>query len=468
MYRVLIVDDEENVVASLKKNIPWASMDLTVAGEAAGMEEALALARRETFHILVSDIKMPGGSGLELFSELSALQPHIQGILVSGHADFAYAQKAFQCGMIGYCLKPVDPADLCAYLKKAIQQLNKGGQPGRDTQLIAALAEEQPQALARALTLFGLDPNHFYIAVADGLVKDDPLLPGAASIRLRNGRYCFFLSRPLDPAQAEALVRSHGLSGLGYLRAPSRADTFSDDLRTGLSYSLQRFITGKSQPVCHCGSDDKSVLSQVQDAIARQNDAALSSLLRQLASAPPDISIGCAFRISNMVHNYRYDPSLSEDGENGYAYDFDHLLALYPGAGDMLADLIRLAETPVHAAEGAFESENMTFLRIVKYIHQHYADDLSLNTLADALHVTPGYASRLFSRESGTTYRRYLTELRIEKAKELLNTSSLSLAEVCDRVGFNDYFHFLKTFKRLTGISPGKYAGCAPGEDEKN
>ena len=49
----------------------------------------------------------------------------------------------------------------------------------------------------------------------------------------------------------------------------------------------------------------------------------------------------------------------------------------------------------------------------------------------------------------------------MEKAKELLATTGLSIAEVCDRVGFNDYFHFLKTFKRLTGTSPGKYAGGA-------
>ena len=76
--------------------------------------------------------------------------------------------------------------------------------------------------------------------------------------------------------------------------------------------------------------------------------------------------------------------------------------------------------------------------------------------------MTPGYVSRLFSRESGTTYRKYLTELRVEKAKELLATTGLSIAEVCDRVGFNDYFHFLKTFKRLTGVSPGKYAGGEP------
>ena len=467
MYQVLIVDDEENVVASLKKNIPWASMDLQVSGEAFSMEEALALARRQSFHIVVSDIKMPGGSGLELFSELTALQPDMQGILVSGHADFAYAQKALQCGIIGYCLKPVDPADLCAYLKKAIQRLRRDAAPGRDALLASALAEEQRDALARAMAPFGLDAEGFFIAVSDGPSHGDPILPGTASIRLRSGRHCFFLSQPLDGARAEELVRKNGLLGLGYLCAPTQTNTFSDDLRTAVSYALHRFITGKCQAVCRCGSADKALLAGVQDAIARQNDADLLALLRATRASVPDISVGCAFRISNMVHNYRFDPGFDEDSENGYAYDLDHLLSMYQRVDEMLADLIRLIQEPARPAEAAFESENMTFLRIVKYIHQHYADDLSLNALADALHVTPAYASRLFSRESGTTYRRYLTELRIDKAKELLNTTNLSLAEVCNRVGFNDYFHFLKTFKRLTGISPGKYAGGAAPEGEE-
>ena len=145
MYRVLIVDDEENVIASLKKSIPWASMNLEVAGEADSMASALEPARKRPFHIVVSDIKMPGGSGLELFRELMALAPDTQGILVSGHADFAYAQKAFQCGVIGYCLKPVDAADLCAYLKKAVLRLELNAEPNREALLSAAIAEEIPR-----------------------------------------------------------------------------------------------------------------------------------------------------------------------------------------------------------------------------------------------------------------------------------------------------------------------------------
>lgn len=460
MYRVLIVDDEKNVIASLKESIPWASMNLEVAGEADSMAKALELARERSFHIVVSDIKMPGGSGLELFRELIALSPDTQGILVSGHADFAYAQKAFQCGVIGYCLKPVDTADLCSYLKKAVLRIEHNAAPSREALLATAIAEEQPGALEEELRRFGLNAEHFYIAVADGGDCAERIFPDEASVRVQKGRPCFFLNRPLTQKQADAAVRRHRLKGLGYLTASSCAGTLALDLRTAVSMAMHHFITGEHRAVCCCGTEDRSVLSRLQDAIACRDDVRLARLLRDMQRRLPDISVGCAFRMSNMLHNYRFDPSFEED-ESGYAYDLSHLLSIYGNVREMLADLIRLAEEPAVSLETTFESGNVHFLQIIRYIHQHYADDLSLNTLAEVLHMTPGYISRLFSRESGTTYRKYLTELRVEKAKGLLATTGLSIAEVSDRVGFNDYFHFLKTFKRLTGISPGKYAGGA-------
>ncbi len=457
MYRVLIVDDEENVIVSLKESIPWASMNLEVSGEASSMSQALKLARQRPFHIVVSDIKMPGGSGLELFRELTQLSPDTQGIIISGHADFAYAQKAFECGVIGYCLKPVDTADLCACLKKAVLHLERNAAPSREEQLAAAIAEEQTDVIRNALRSFGLNPDCFYIAVADGGGAEHIRL-GRGSVRIWKGRPCFFLDHPLTQMQADETVRRHQLNGLGYLTSPSSAETLSSDLRTAVAMALNRFITGRHQAICTCGADDRAVLSRLQDTIADRDDARLAQLLRDMQEHLPDISIGCAFRISNMVHNYRFDPSFEED-ESGYAYDLSHLLSMYGSVQEMLSDLIRLAAAPASPADPAFESSNIHFLQIIRYIHRHYDDDLSLNTLADVLHMTSAYVSRLFSRESGTTYRKYLTELRVEKAKELLATTNLSIAEVCDRVGFNDYFHFIKTFKRLTGTSPGKYTG---------
>ena len=64
----------------------------------------------------------------------------------------------------------------------------------------------------------------------------------------------------------------------------------------------------------------------------------------------------------------------------------------------------------------------------------------------------------MIKSETGLTYTQYVTELRINKAKELLKTTKMSLNEVSEAVGFNDYFYFIKKFKREVGITPGKYS----------
>ena len=275
-------------------------------------------------------------------------------------------------------------------------------------------------ALAAALGRFGMDAERFYLAVADGGDRPGQMIPGKACVRVQKGLLCSFLERPLTQAQAEATVARHQLNGLGYLTAPSRPDTLAQDLRTAVSMAMHRFMTGRRQAVCRCGTEDRNVLAGLQDAMACQDDIRLTQLLRDMQLRLPDISVGCAFRMSNMLHNYRFASSFEEE-ESGYAYDLSHLLSMYGNVQEMLADLVRLVEEPSPPVETGFESGNVHFLQIIRYIHRHYADDLSLNTLAEVLHMTPGYVSRLFSRESGTTYRKYLTELRVEKAKELLS-----------------------------------------------
>lgn len=88
--------------------------------------EALCLGRRKKADIIITDIRMPGLNGLELCEKLHEANPNIQIILISGYADFSYAQRAIQLGVLGYCLKPVD----IQYLQKLLRQARTEYPPG--------------------------------------------------------------------------------------------------------------------------------------------------------------------------------------------------------------------------------------------------------------------------------------------------------------------------------------------------
>ena len=85
------------------------------------------------------------------------------------------------------------------------------------------------------------------------------------------------------------------------------------------------------------------------------------------------------------------------------------------------------------------------------------AQDLSLSVLAEEFHLNPQYISQLFKNEIGVNFLSYLTNIRMEKAKKLLLSTSLSVAEVAEQSGYGDYRVFTKVFKKSEGITPSQY-----------
>ena len=93
----------------------------------------------------------------------------------------------------------------------------------------------------------------------------------------------------------------------------------------------------------------------------------------------------------------------------------------------------------------------------MQYIETHLCDDLSLNILAERVHVSNSYLSTQFKNHTGLSLRQFILEKKLEQAKKLLHDGS-SVTEACFLSGFNDYANFLRTFKNYTGITPGKYS----------
>lgn len=94
----------------------------------------------------------------------------------------------------------------------------------------------------------------------------------------------------------------------------------------------------------------------------------------------------------------------------------------------------------------------------VKMIHENYSDgNISLNSIAEKLYITPNYLSTLFKNEMGITFSDYLTEYRIEKAKELLRDIRIKVYEISEAVGYTDSHYFSKIFKNMTGLTPKEY-----------
>ena len=94
---------------------------------------------------------------------------------------------------------------------------------------------------------------------------------------------------------------------------------------------------------------------------------------------------------------------------------------------------------------------------ITRYLQEHLAEEVSLSVLAEAFHLRAQYISQLFKNEIGVGFLTYLTNIRMERAKQLLLSTSLSIAEVSEQSGYGDYRVFTKVFKKAEGITPSQY-----------
>ena len=100
--------------------------------------------------------------------------------------------------------------------------------------------------------------------------------------------------------------------------------------------------------------------------------------------------------------------------------------------------------------------------RAKAYVLQHYRNDIGVNSVADHLQITPNYLSRVFRIQTGERLSDYINEVRIIKAKELLENPFVSLKDVAEQVGYNSAKRFTKVFQRIEGIAPSAYQKKSP------
>lgn len=123
MINILLVDDESYVTESIAKTIPWSEIGIGAVYQAASAIEALDIMEQQDIDILVTDIRMPEMTGLELIEQVKERWPSIRTILLTGYSDFEYAKQALKLQATDYLLKPVNDEQFITCISEQISQL---------------------------------------------------------------------------------------------------------------------------------------------------------------------------------------------------------------------------------------------------------------------------------------------------------------------------------------------------------
>lgn len=182
-YRVLVVDDEPAVTEDLCMSVVWSDFGFHMPDVAFDGKEALKMMNENKYHLIITDIRMPGISGLELLKEIYNSGPEIKMLILSGYSEFSYASKAIQYGVKAYLLKPVDRFELASHLKKIRAELDK--ENNNKTENL------EKQAKAR---------EHFLYRLVCGIESEEDIKRYAAEfdLILKDALYCVALCEIQD------------------------------------------------------------------------------------------------------------------------------------------------------------------------------------------------------------------------------------------------------------------------------
>jgi AraC family transcriptional regulator len=143
-----------------------------------------------------------------------------------------------------------------------------------------------------------------------------------------------------------------------------------------------------------------------------------------------------------------------------------HLLRHYATCADgrvlescWMPDSVATASLPAEAGLGRTAGHSRPVADALRFIHENYASELSLNAIAEAAHLSPFHLARLFKQALGVSPHQYLIQVRVNSARALLSAGSgeRSLAEVASAVGFADQSHLTRHFKRIMGVTPRQF-----------
>lgn len=226
--------------------------------------------------------------------------------------------------------------------------------------------------------------------------------------------------------------------------------------------STSRIIEDKPQPVLNRNKmldSFKTQLTAAVELLDSEKAGEVVACLRNEALSSPNVSgqevytlVIEAFELYHVtLRPYTENLSVVREGINAFEERAECL-----GHESELFEY--LSHTIMSSIDSLLEQRSQAQTRPIrkakKYINEHYMEPISLEEVSGIVAFNSSYFSTLFKKECGVTFLEYLSQLRVEKAKELLRNTELSIAEVCCSVGYLDVKHFNKTFKRYASISP--------------
>ena len=461
-YKVLIADDEYWTREKLKRMIPWEKYSLELLVPAVDGEDVLRRMEEEVPDILITDIDMPFLSGTELLAIVQEKYPKVISFVVSGYNDFAYVKDSFLAGSINYLMKPVTKMDLVNALVRALELIGEREHEQRRMQEAASLIQDTEFSEMIAHINYIYHSNDFLIITETGGKELE-----RAAERLMTGMSEFLQTRLTICISGHSYsmesIHTAYMETIGLLmeRTFSQKDEilFGGENRERRDKMVLHFQEEKEKQVrfqltaCDGEGVIRTILEETDLAdCERQGWSYLE--VRQTVRQIMNVLQDCAVRECSTEKAIDIENVTESLDKMVESLDIRNVCDMMREAASVLVPEKR---------EAATDSMKAIVQEAAAWIDKHFYEELTLTTLAEQFHVEHSYFSRVFRQEIGISPVIYITNRRMEKAKQYIQEGKKNLTEVAFMVGYDDYTYFSRVFRKNTGESPREYRSRFPG-----
>ncbi|MCD8154995.1 MAG: response regulator [Clostridiales bacterium] len=513
---LLIVDDEELTRNGLLSSIDWPSLGIQKVLQADDGIRGLEMARLHRPEIILCDVRMPRLDGITMLKQLEDTLPDCVPIFMSGYSDKEYLKAAIRLKAVSYIEKPLNPSEV----REAVQDARAVYEQRLRTHRGDAIhSRAAASSLAARLTVpFSSDNEEIYSLAAELSLAVEPPVAFTAVI-LRLNTYAEAPRPPFDeiqnaflhflePRHLNSIYVEKRVEYLVYFifgsRKPDRTDLASigdflgnqfapygkyylasGDTVTGISRAYESYASAvvllQSGFFFPAGTfltadllrevPEKPSLSPLPEApetfllnlLLEGNHSECISFLgvlsqyldrnhTQMVNQVRDLY----YRLFISVREARKQKQLSADKEESQGSIMEALDGAFTFQ-ELHSLLKEKTEKYFSDLENAV-AENSTIYQIKDYISKNYMNvSLSVKDISSHVFLSTSYVCTFFKNETGQTLNQYLTEYRMEKAKQLLSDPRYKISDISARVGYADGSYFGKSFRKYSGLSPSDY-----------
>lgn len=500
-YKVLIVDDEEIVCRGMAQFVKWQEHDFEVVGTAYNVDDAMVLLNQLAIDVVFMDIRMPGKTGLDLLQMIQKRFPNIKSIILSGFSEFSYAREAMRYGAVDYLNKPVNLKEIEELLKrlKVMFMEEKKEQEIRANRVEALLlsaakgyakVEQEKYELPVFKRWYGIALGLLDRAFSEQEIKEKKqemrleigqIVPGAYI--LDSHVYGVFAIIPYkEESEVENfinMITQICSMNREWICGVSKTKNGVENLREAYQEAeraLNYQKAGERRGLV-CYKNIEPLFSQntpeVQDVISRvmcmltnpekRNDAPkkLENDLRLIWNQGFTIMQFQTICIQYLIELNSFHQGLKIKNADLHR-QLNQTLREILLSNDFEATIVCMIDHIKNLVNQLNEADEQqlgkgVIKEIQLFILTHYGENITLNMLAEQFYLHPNYLSRFFKEKTGKNFIEYLTEVRMEKVKELLVNTDNKVVDISLMVGYDNPRYFSKVFKQFTGMTPSEY-----------